>query len=108
MSGRSKIQAIRDMVNNKRLQEILEIEPLLALTLEEAMAIRRNPEYDRVRTYIRLRNQVVPLVGWFAAQEALHNSGDYQLVIDTIMDLLPQDETDLWPEGRPEKEDARS
>jgi len=106
--ARSKIQIIRDMANNRRLQEILNIEPRLAAILEEAKGIRRNPEYDRIRTYIRLRNQVIPLVGWFAAQEALHNSSDYNLVINTIVDLLPQDEIDIWPEGRPEKKGARS
>jgi hypothetical protein len=104
----TKKGAVRRMRENEKLQEILRIEPRLWPIINEAVAQRRNKTYQRVRMYIALRNRVVPLVGWYAEREELRTTEQYRLVIDTIVDLLPPDETDLWPEGRPgDNNDAR-
>jgi putative transposase len=84
------------------LQEILRVEPRLWSVVNDAATQRRSRTYHRIRTYLALRNRVIPLVGWHAEREELRTSDHYQIVIDTIVDLLPPDEADLWPEGRPE------
>jgi hypothetical protein len=102
MARWTKKDAIKRMMENERLQEILRVEPRLWSVVSDAAIQRRSRTYHRIRTYLALRNRVIPLVGWYAEREELRTSDHYQLVIDTIVDLLPPDEVDLWPEGRPE------
>jgi hypothetical protein len=102
MARWTKKDAIKRMMENERLQEILRVEPRLWSVVSDAAIQRRSRTYHRIRTYLALRNRVIPLVGWYAEREELRTSDHYQLVIDTIVDLLPPDEADLWPEGRPE------
>jgi hypothetical protein len=84
-----------------RLQEILQAEPrlqppaVLSRLLEQAILQEASPSYDRILTYNRLRSQILPLVGFDAAHPDLRNSADYQLVIETLLDLLPPDRWDI-------------
>jgi len=105
MARWTKVGAIARMQKNARLQEILALEPELLGVLDAAVRQRRNGNYSRIQTYVALRNQVIPWVGWHARVRELQNVRDYQAVIDTLMDLLPPDEGDLWPDGRPEVRD---
>ena len=95
MSRWTKKSARFRMNQNQRLQEILVIEPRLRPILSSAEKQYRENGYDRYHTYIALRNQAIPLVGWHADCEELQNSNDYLFVINTIMDLLPPDDGDL-------------
>jgi hypothetical protein len=78
-----------------RLREILAAEPRLQPILDQATHHETGPRYDRILAYNHLRSQITPLVGWYAAHPDLRNSGDYQLVIETIINLLPPDSIDL-------------
>jgi len=78
-----------------RLHEILEAEPHLLSIFEQAFGQKVHPHYDRIRTYHNLRLTVLPYVGLQAKQLALRNSADYQLVIETLLNLLPPDRWDV-------------
>jgi hypothetical protein len=87
--------ALDRLSTEHRLQEILQVEPRLQALLDQAIYQEAGPTYDRIRTYTKLRNQLIPLVGWHAEHPALRNSGDYQLVLEVLIDLLPPDRLDL-------------
>jgi hypothetical protein len=91
----TKQAAIQRMENNKLLQEILQTEPRLLPIIETAKNQKRQRGYNRVRTYIELRNQAMSYVGHSARNEQLSSSRHYDAVIRTIDDLLPPDEIDL-------------
>ena len=95
MTHWTKKSAIHRLETNPRLQQILFLEPRLKPVLDLAACCTRTDHYDRIRTYIHLRNQAIPLVGWHADHPDLRNSTDYQLIVDTIADLLPPDNIDL-------------
>jgi len=78
-----------------RLQEILQAEPRLQPILEQAIFQEASPSYDRILTYNHLSSQILPLVGFQASHPDLRNSADYQLVIETLLDLLPPDRWDI-------------
>jgi hypothetical protein len=78
-----------------RLIEIFEIEPRLIPIIEKALNQPANPNYDRIRVYHHIRLAIQPFVGLQAEQLALRNSADYQLVIESLLNLLPPDEWDL-------------
>ena len=91
----TKQRAIQRFRRNARLKQILNIEPRLREILTHALLQKHNRRYNRILTYIRLRNKAIPLVGRQAEQESLRSSNDYLLVITTIMDLLPPDNSDF-------------
>ena len=80
---------------DQRLAEILSAEPRLQPILDQAAGQKPDSHYDRILTYTHLRKQIVHLVGWHAKHPALRNSADYQLVLETIINLLPPDRLDL-------------
>lgn len=80
---------------DQRLVEIFETEPRLVPIFEKALNQPVEPNYDRIRVYQRIRQAIQPYVGLQAEQQALRNSADYQLVIETLLNLLPPDEWDL-------------
>ena len=102
MSTWSQQSALDHMRTDYRLNEILKSEPRLQKILDHAIYQECDASYDRIRTYLALRNQLFPLVGWHAAKPELQNSADYQLVIETLIDLLPPDHTDLNIQRRPQ------
>lgn len=97
----SKKAAIKRMNSNNRLQEILEIEPRLKAVLQEAADCQNQNGYDRIRKYSALRNSLYTLVGWKAEKPGIRSQEDYTLMIRTIDDLLPPDDVDLFPDGKP-------
>ena len=94
MSRWTKVGAVRRMQGNRRLQELLQVEPELGAVLQAAVTQRRGPGYSRVQRYVALRNAAIPLVGWHARVASLRTSADYLLVVHTLMDLLPPDAGD--------------
>lgn len=77
-----------------RLGEILESEPRLQAVFDQAANQEAGAGYDRILAHLRLKNLIRPMVGWYADKPELRNSGDYQLVIETILNLLPPDRID--------------
>jgi hypothetical protein len=94
----SKKSAIERMQNNLALQNILKIEPRLVPIITDAVNQKNGFEYNRVSTYIELRNKAAQLVGWSGENTQLKNCESYDVVIDTIDDLLPPDNLD---QGKP-------
>lgn len=89
MTRWTKQAAIQRMENNQLLQQILQTEPSLLPIIEAAKSQKRRPDYDRVRTYIELRNQAFACVGHIST------SAYYDAVLSAIDDLLPPDAVDL-------------
>jgi hypothetical protein len=79
---------------NQRLLEIFDLEPRLRDIFDNAYHTPTTADYDRIHTYYLLKRQIVPLVGWRSHHPALQNSADYQLVLETLLDLLPLDRID--------------
>lgn len=94
MSKWSKKRAIERMERNHTLQEILKTEPRLLPILDQAKAQQGGKGYDRIAVYTNLRNQAAGLVGSLAEKEAVRASVHYDIVIQTIADLLPPDQSD--------------
>ena len=93
------------MVNDEAdmtIGQILMIEPRIRDVIATAAAQINTPGYNRIRTYVELRNRTTHLVGWMAHEPKLKTSICYDVVIRTIDDLLPPDDVDLYPDGRPE------
>jgi hypothetical protein len=100
MAQWTKRAAIDRGNRNRVLQEALRLEPRLEAIIEEAQSQRRAKGYNRIRKYIELRNKVIPLVGSLAENPALNRRDYYDAVRETIDDLLPPDEVDIYPEGK--------
>lgn len=91
----TKKAAIERMEANQLLQEILGIEPRLVPIIEEAKNQQRTRGYIRVQKYVELRTRASLLVGSTAEKIELRTSAHYDVVIQTIGDLLPPDQIDL-------------
>jgi hypothetical protein len=102
MAPWTKQAAIVRMTNNPLLEEVLRIESRLRPIIEEAKSQRKTIGYNRIRRYIELRNRVIPLVGDLAENGLLRKRECYDVVRDTIDDLLPPDEVDIYPDGGPQ------
>ena len=100
MAKWTKSAAIDRGNRNRVLQEALRLEPRLEAIIEEAQSQRRAKGYNRIRKYIELRNKVIPLVGSLAKNPALNRRDYYDAVRETIDDLLPPDEVDIYSEGK--------
>ena len=85
------LYSIGNIQFDHRISEIIQIEPRIEDILDRALFTEVTPEYDRIHSYYSLRKELEPLLGWYAEHPALRNSGDYQLIIETLMDLLPLD-----------------
>ena len=85
-------QELDKHVFDTRVREICQIEPRIQAVLERAIFSEITPQYDRIRSYHALRGELDPLLGWHAEHPALRNSGDYQLILETLIDLLPPDD----------------
>jgi hypothetical protein len=99
MARWTKKAAISRMENNSLLQQALDLEPKLKPIIEEARDQRNKRGYDRIRKYIELRNRTSKFVGWLAEDEKLRTTEFYDVVRETIDDLLPPDKSDLHPDG---------
>ena len=95
MTRWTRKSAYQRMLSNTRIQEILLLEPRLLEFLIQAHTQKTGDSYNRIQTYVELRNAVIPLVGWYAEHPDLRTSSDYMVVIETISDLLPPDRWDI-------------
>ena len=94
-----KRDAVQRALANQELQQILSAEPGLVPIVMAAAEQRNTVGYDRSQRYSHLKHQAERLVGWFAKNAALRSSPAYDVVIETIADLLPPDDADLYPDG---------
>jgi len=95
----TKRAAIERMKSNTLLQEVLHAEPELRPILEQARRQRNVKGYNRIETYLSLRDSIQYLVGWYAHNPEIKTRLHHDAVIRTIADLLPPDQVDLYPEG---------
>jgi hypothetical protein len=94
-----KRDALQRALANQELHQILSAEPGLVPIMVAAAEQRNTVGYDRGQRYSHLKHQAERLVGWHAQNAALGNSAAYEVVVQTIADLLPPDDTDLYPDG---------
>jgi hypothetical protein len=96
----SKKAAIERMNSNQELQNIMQLEPGLKSVIEEAQAQRNVKGYNRIRQYTELKGKIAFFVGNLATKENLRSTEVYEVVRNTIDDLLPPDSADLYPDGK--------
>jgi len=94
----SKTDAILRMFRNRELQAILVAEPRLIPIVMSAASQENTVGYHRITRYYYLKAKVLPLVGWESKNRVLKTQEAYDEVIGTIDDLLPPDDTDLYPD----------
>jgi hypothetical protein len=69
-------------------------EPSLYTIIGEACAANQLARYNRIETYIELRNRADRFVGWYARDKSLATTEHYDAIIGLINALLPPDEVD--------------
>ena len=89
------------MGKNKLLKRIMRDNSIIRNIIAEANQQKNKPGYHRIRTYLRLRDDASNQVGWDATKCWSTPEDDYDAVIGTIDDLLPPDDVDLYPNGKP-------
>ena len=99
--NRTRKAALAALKTDALLLEAVEVEPRLKPILEEARKQKNVPGYHRIRTYLALKERMEPLVGWEAKDERLQTMQHYDAVLGMMSDLLPQDDVDIYPDGRP-------
>jgi len=92
-------EAIERLNENKKFQQILKIEPRIGEIISEVIEIRTTKGYSRDRKYSRFKGRISDLVGFEAEKDEVGNSESYDTVIQVIVDLLPPDVFDLYPDG---------
>ena len=93
-------RALLDLESNPLIARAIELEPAIGRILNEAKEQQNEPGYHRIRTYIALRNDASHYVGWDARKRELGTMEHYDAIVNTIRDLLPADDVDLYPEGK--------
>ena len=84
----TKEAAIARMNSNKRLAEILKVEPRINKILDQAIRQRTNFFTENIEFFATMRNQLNDLVGRNAADPSIRTDEDYDTIQDTILDLL--------------------
>ena len=89
MPRRTKKAAIKRMQSNTRLAEIIQIEPRIRFFIKQAVLLQDpSPFESRIAIYVSMRNSLYNKVGWEAEKPSIRTSEDYDVVLDTILDLL--------------------
>lgn len=104
--GWTRQDAIQRLNENKRFQAVVKIEPRLSGIISEALKVNSRRGYDRDKEYDRLKGKTIQLVGYEADKDELGDSDSFDLVVKVIVDLLPPDAVDLYPNGLPELENS--
>lgn len=99
----TKLAALERYRSNVRLRDVISIEPRIQPLLESAAVQENEPGYHRIHTYDSLKTAACSLVGVTAENPQLRTSAAYDLVVGAIADLLPPDDVDLYPDGKPEE-----
>lgn len=97
----TKEQAIKRVREDKLLQEIIAIEPRVLDIISQAEAQVNRPGYHRIKTYNGLKGLIKSLVGFNAEKKELRTMVHYDIVVKAVNDLLPPDDVDLFPDGKP-------
>lgn len=98
--NRTRKQAIAALKTDPLLLEAVEVEPRLKPLLEEARKQKNVPGYHRIRTYYALKKQMDWLVGWQAKDKRIQSQKHYDAVVGMMSDLLPEDDVDIYPDGK--------
>ena len=90
-------QAALERINeNRKLAEILKIEPRLSGIISEAIQTKATQGYSFAQAYSNLKLKAYHLVGDLAENEKLKNSDAYDVVIDVISRLIPPDISNVY------------
>lgn len=84
----TKEAAITRMNSNKRLAEIIQVEPRIIQILEQAIHHKTTSLPENIEIYTIMRNELNNLVGRNAADPSIRSDEDHDTVLDTILDLL--------------------
>jgi hypothetical protein len=101
----TKQAAIKRLKSNKLLQEALRIEPRLNDVIEAAQQQENVEGYHRIRRWYELKHWMNHLVGFQAEKEQIRTMKHWDAVRDAVNDLLPPDDVDLHPDGKPDDEE---
>jgi len=97
----TKAAAIKRLNDNKPLHNILIIEPQLNSVIEAAKKQENVEGYHRIRRWYKLKAHMNYLVGFEAKNTQLRTMQHWDVVSKAVNDLLPPDDVDLYPEGKP-------
>jgi hypothetical protein len=92
-------QAVEQLNENKKFQRILKIEPRISVIISEAIKIRANQGYSRDMEYNRFKAKISKLVGYETEKDELGDSDSYNIILQVVVELLPPDVLDLYPNG---------
>jgi hypothetical protein len=92
-------EAVERLNENKKFQRILKIDPQISGIISEVLKIRANRGYRRDIEYSRLKAKTSKLVGYESEKDELRDSDSYNIILQVIVDLLPPDILDLYPNG---------
>lgn len=92
-------EAVEQLNENKKFQRILKIEPRISVIISEALKIRANQGYSRDMEYNRFKAKISKLVGYETEKDELRDSDSYNIILQVVVDLLPPDVLDLYPNG---------
>lgn len=70
------------------------LEPVLLDIIAEACTAGKSARYNRIKTYIHLRDWASHYVGWYARKPELRTADYYDAIIGLVSALLPEDEVD--------------
>jgi hypothetical protein len=102
-SNWTKEEAVKHLNDNKKLQKIIKIEPRVSEIISEVLKSKNCQGYNRDEAYSYFKSKVKELVGYEAEKDEVGDSDSYDVVIQTIVELLPPDGVDLYPNGFPEE-----
>ena len=92
-------EAVERLNENKKFQHILKIEPQISVIISEALKIRANQGYSRDMEYNRFKAKISKLVGYETEKDELGDSDSYNIILQFVVELLPPDVLDLYPNG---------
>ena len=92
-------EAVEQLNENKKFQRILKIEPQISEIISEALKVRANQGYRRDVEYSRFKAKISKLVGYETEKDELRDSDSYNIILKVVVDLLPPDALDLYPNG---------
>ncbi len=98
----TKQDALQRLNENKKLQKIIKIEPRVSEIISDVLKLKNCQGYNRDEGYRHFKSRAKQLVGDYAEKDKVGDSESYDVVIQTIADLLPPDGADLYHDGFPE------
>ncbi|HLO13935.1 MAG TPA: hypothetical protein VK206_03835 [Anaerolineales bacterium] len=99
----TKEEAVKRLNENKKLLKIIKIEPRVSEIISEVLKLKNCQGYNRDEEYSYFKSKVKELVGYEAEKDEVGDSDSYNVVIQTIVELLPPDAVDLYPNGFPDE-----